>query len=76
MNNLTINDIHRIREEHAISTRNMSFDEYKAVLHQEIKPLLDLLISMKLEQKMTMPYMKSSAVAEPQATYQTENHCQ
>jgi len=51
MNNLTIDDIHRIRREHAVSTRNMGFDEYKADLHKEIKTLLDLLKSMKIEQK-------------------------
>lgn len=49
MNNLTIDDIHKIREDHAISTRNMSFDEYKTDLHKEIKPLLNLLKSMKPE---------------------------
>ena len=68
MNNLTIDDIHRIREEHAFSTRNMSFDEYKVGLHKEIKPLLDLLKSMKREKKMTtfyFPEIESSIVAEP-----------
>jgi hypothetical protein len=54
MNYLTIDDIHRIREDHASSTRNMSFDEYKTDLHEEVKPLLDLLKSMKIEQKRTM----------------------
>jgi len=71
MNNLTIDDIHRIREEHAISTRNMSFDEYKADLHKEIKPLLDSLKSMK-----TAIYsmeMEPSIVAEHQATYRKKN---
>jgi len=51
MNNLTIDDIHKIRKEHAISTRNMSFDEYKADLHKEVKPLWDLLKSMKIDKK-------------------------
>ena len=76
MNNLTIEDIHRIREGHAISTRNMSFDEYKANLCKEVKPLLDLLKSMKKEQKITKSYfakIEPSVVAEPQATYQTKN---
>ena len=74
MNNLTVDDIHRIRKEHAVLTQNMSFDEYKADLHKEIKPLLDLLKSMKTKQKTTTSYfldMKPSAVAEPKATYQT-----
>ena len=62
MNNLTIDDIHKIREEHANLTQNMDFDEYKADLQKEVKPLLDLLKSMKVE--------------EPQATYQTKNNRQ
>ena len=50
-NYLTIEDIHIMRSEHAFSTRNMSFDEYKADLQKEIKPLLDLLKSMNIERK-------------------------
>ena len=50
-NDLTIGDIHNMRSEHAFSTWNMSFDEYKANLQKEIKPLLDFLKSMKIEQK-------------------------
>jgi len=50
-NDLTIEDIHNMRIEHAFSTRNMSFDEYKADLQKEIKPLLDLLKSMNIERK-------------------------
>ena len=72
MNNLTIDDIHKIRREHAVSTQNMNFDEYKADLHEEIKPLLNLLKSMKNEQ-VYFTKIKSIAVAEPQATYQTKN---
>ena len=71
MNNLTIDDIHKIRAEHAILTQNMNFEEYKADLHEEIKPLLNLLKSMKNEQTYFME-IKSIAVAEPQATYQTK----
>ena len=63
MSSLTIDDIHRIRAEHAILTQNMSFDEYKANLHKEVKPLLDLLNSMRVGT------VKPSIVAEPQATY-------
>ena len=76
MNNLTVDDIHRIRKEHAVLTQNMSFDEYKADLHKEIEPLLDLLKSMKRKQKMSATYFPeigSLVVAEPQTTYRTEN---
>jgi len=59
MTNLTIADIHHIRKEHAMYTQTMNFDEYKADLHKEIKPLLDLLKTMKTK----------STVAAPQATY-------
>ena len=51
MSNLTIDDIHRIRKEHAISTRNMTFIEFKTSLYKEIKPLLEMLISLKTEKK-------------------------
>ena len=75
MNNLTIDDIHRIRREHAISTQNMSFDEYKADLHKEVQPLLDLLKSTKTERKTTMysTERELSFVAEPQAIYRTKS---
>jgi len=76
MNDLTIDDIHRIRREHAGLTQNMGFDEYKADLHKEIKPLWDLLKSMKPDKKTKMyycPEIESSVVAESQATYQTNN---
>ena len=58
MNDLTIDDIHRIRKEHAVATHNMSFDEYKADMRKEVKPLLDLLKLMKIEQKKTTPSFK------------------
>ena len=67
MNNLSIEDIHKIREEHAILTKNMSFGEYKANLRKEVKPILELLKSMKVGK------IKLSVVAEPQATYQTDS---
>ena len=76
MNYLSIDDIHRIRKEHAVSTRNMSFDEYKTGLQKEIKPVLDLLKSMKIEKKITTSYfaeINSSIVAEPQTIYQLKN---
>ena len=76
MNNFTIDDINNIRSEHAASTRDMSFDEYKADLQQEIKPLFDLLQSMKIEQKAKKtcyPIIEASVVAEPLTTYQTNN---
>ena len=75
MNNLTIDDIHNIRRAHAASTRNMSFDEYKADLKKEINPLLDLLKSMRIEKnsrKTNYPIIESSVVAESQATYQSK----
>ena len=75
MNNLTIDDIHNIRREHAASTRNMSFEEYKADLKKEINPLLDLLKSMRIEKnsrKTNYPIIESSVVAESQATYQSK----
>jgi len=71
--NLTIDDIHRIRREHASLTQNMSFDEYKADLQKEISPLLEFLKSLKLRQTMKTHYStegSSTIVAEPQAEYQ------
>jgi len=56
MNSLSITDIHKIRAEHANRTRNMTFDQYKADLHQEIKPLLELLRSMKSKKKVEAVY--------------------
>ena len=55
-NNLNIDDIYSIRREHAAETQNMSFAEYKADLHKEIKPLLDLLQSMKIEKRSKASY--------------------
>jgi len=77
MNNLTIDDIHRIRREHADSTQNMSFDDYKANLKNEIKPLFDLLMSMKQEKKNNFYHcteIETSVVAEPQTIYQVNNN--
>jgi len=71
--NLTIDDIHKIRREHASLTQNMSFDEYKADLHKEISPLLEILKSMKLGQATKIHYsteVESAVVAEPQVEYQ------
>ena len=71
MNNLSIEDIHKIREEHAALTRNMTFDEYKAELHNDIKPLLNLLKSMKPGRNST-PYSlerETLIVAEPTTEY-------
>ena len=71
MNNLSIEDIHKIREEHAVLTRNMTFDEYKAELHNDIKPLLSILKSMKSKR----PYSferETLNVAEPSAEYKTK----
>ena len=72
MKNLTIEDIHKIREEHANLTRNMSFDEYKAELHKEIKPLLSLLKSMKTERKNYSVEIKQNIAAEPEFEYKTK----
>ena len=72
MNNLTIEDIHKIREEHANRTRNMNFDEYKAELHKDIEPLLALLKSMKAECK---PYLfegEHNIAAEQPFEYKTK----
>ena len=74
MRNLSIEDIHTIREEHAILTRNMTFAEYKAELEKDTKPLLDLLKSMKSERK-GVAYNPIGAspnmVAEPEFEYKT-----
>ena len=71
MNNLSIEDIHNIREEHAVLTRNMTFDEYKAELRNDIKPLLNVLKSMK--SKRTYSFEREMLiVAEPPAAYKTK----
>jgi len=70
MNNLTIEEIHRIRREHADATQNLRFDEYKADLQNEIKPIWDLLKSMKVKKKSKVYYsaeIESLVVAEPEA---------
>jgi len=72
MNNLTIEDIHKIREEHAKLTREMNFDEYKAELHKDIKPLLNLLKSMKAKRKPYSFEVEQSIAAEPEFEYKTK----
>ena len=75
MNSLSIENIHKIREEHANRTRNMTFDQYKTELHQEIKPVLDLLKSMKSKKKNVTAYSietQTYSVAEPQMEYKTK----
>lgn len=47
MCNLTIDDIHKIREEHYNKTKNMSFEEYKKELKIETAPIIELLKTMK-----------------------------
>jgi len=69
MNNLTIEDIHKIREEHANLTRNMSFDEYKSELQKDIKPLLSLLKSMKAKAKPYSFEIEQDIAAEPEFEY-------
>jgi len=72
MNNLNIEDIHKIREEHAVLTRDMAFDEYKAELNNDIKSLLSTLKSMKSKR----PYSferEMLNVAEPPAEYKTKS---
>ena len=74
MNNLSIEEIHKIREEHAALTRDMTFDEYKAELHSDIKPLLNLLKSMKSERKAHYSLEREMLiVAEPPAEYKTQS---
>jgi len=72
MNNLTIEDIHKIREEHAALTRNMNFDEYKAELNKDIKPLLTLLKSMKAERKPYSFEAEHNIAAEQPFEYKTK----
>ena len=72
MTNLNIEDIHKIREEHAVLTRNMAFDEYKAELHNDIKPLLSILKSMKSKRPYSSFERETLNVAEPPAEYKTK----
>lgn len=37
---LTIDEIHSIRKEHSQKTRNLSFEEYRKLLDDEIAPAL------------------------------------
>ncbi|MDR1951476.1 MAG: hypothetical protein LBP96_04520 [Bacteroidales bacterium] len=72
MNNLTIEDIHKIREEHANLTRNMNFNEYKAELRKDIKPLLDLLKSMKVKRTSYSADVEPNIAAELEFGYKTK----
>jgi len=72
MNNLTIEDIHKIREEHAVLTRNMNFDEYKAELNKDIEPLLTLLKSMKAERNPYSFAAEHNIAAEQPFEYKTK----
>lgn len=47
---LTVDEIHKIREEHYEKTKDMSFEEYKADLKSEIAPVLEMLESKKLKE--------------------------
>jgi len=72
MDNLTIDEIHKIRRDHAALTKNMSFEDYKADLQKEIKPIWDLLRSMKVENKTKGYYcaeIESTIFSEPQPKY-------
>ena len=71
MKDFTIEDIHKIREEHANLIQGMSFDEYKAELRKEIEPLLSLLKSMKAEQKKYVIDVEQNIAAEPELEYKT-----
>ena len=72
MSSLTIEDIHKIRAEHAVRTQGMSFAEYKASLHQEVKPLLNMLASMKSKPYSAETEANPFIAAEPQEVYQTK----
>jgi len=72
MNNLTIEDIHKIREEHANRTKNMDFNEYKAELNSEIKPLLAMLKTMKANPKPYSFDVEHSIAAEQETEYKTK----
>lgn len=49
---LTVDEIHKIREEHYEKTKNMSFEEYKAELKTEIAPVLEMLESIRERKKL------------------------
>lgn len=51
MNNLSIDDIHKIREEHHLAIKAISFSAYKKALEKEIAPSLLLLEKLKKELK-------------------------
>jgi len=72
MNNLTIEDIHKIREENANQTQNMNFDDYKAQLNKEIKPLLAMLKTMKASPKPYSFDVEHSIAAEQETEYKTK----
>lgn len=46
---LTIDEIHAIRAEHYEKTKDMSFDDYKKSLNDEIAPILLILNQKKSE---------------------------
>ena len=49
---LTVDEIHKIREEHYEKTKDMSFEEYKADLKSEIAPVLEMLESIRESKKL------------------------
>lgn len=49
---LTIDEIHKIREEHYEKTKDMSFEEYKAELKTEIAPVLEMLENIRANKKL------------------------
>lgn len=48
MNQLTVEDIRKIRETHACETKQMSFGDYQKALKQEIAGALEVIQKMKL----------------------------
>ena len=48
---LTIDEIHAIRAEHSERTKNLSFDEYRKLLDDEIAPALRWLEESKKAQE-------------------------
>jgi len=49
---LTVDEIHKIREEHYEKTKDLSFEEYKAELKAEIAPVLEMLDNIKERKKL------------------------
>ena len=50
--NLTVEEIHKIREEHYQKTKNMTFEEYKLDLKTEIAPVLEMLNKIREAKKL------------------------